>query len=222
MPVTIPATGTGTATPIVSTDNVTADSSQVQNVALVTVSGGVLTRVAAGTQYVEDTALGATPTGTAIMGYGSTAVPTAVSNDGDAVTAWYNRNGGQIVGFAPHVALVGSPWTLTSKTVQTTSTQTSGVVMAGGASETLVVTCIQIQAGGTVAGTVQVYYGTGAYSRGTSRAIFDGEFAPSATLKPGVIMQGPFIAGAAGDDVLVTTSAAINPLTITIWYYIVT
>jgi len=222
MPVTIPATGTGTATPIVSTDNVTADSSQVQNVQLVTVAGGTLTRIAAGTQYVEDTALGATPTGTAIMGNGSTAVPTAVNADGDAVTAWFNRNGVQMVGFAPHVALVGSPWTLTSKTVQTTSTQTSGVVMAGGTGETLVVTTLQIQAGGTTAGTVQVYFGTGAYSRGTSRAIFDGEFAPSATLKPGVIMQGPFIAGATGDDVLVTTSAAINPLTITIWYYIVT
>lgn len=46
MPVTIPATGSGTATPIVSTDNVTADSSQVQNVQLTTVSGGVLTRLA--------------------------------------------------------------------------------------------------------------------------------------------------------------------------------
>jgi hypothetical protein len=44
MPVTIPATGTGTATPIVSTDNVAADSSQVQNVQLVSVAGGVLTR----------------------------------------------------------------------------------------------------------------------------------------------------------------------------------
>lgn len=45
MPVTIPATGSGTATPIVSTDNVTADSSQVQNVQWVTVSGGVLARI---------------------------------------------------------------------------------------------------------------------------------------------------------------------------------
>lgn len=44
MPVTIPATGSGTATPIVSTDNVTADSSQVQNAQLAAVAGGVLTR----------------------------------------------------------------------------------------------------------------------------------------------------------------------------------
>ena len=47
MPVTIPATGAGTATPIVSTDNVSADSSQVQNVQLATVAAGALTRVAA-------------------------------------------------------------------------------------------------------------------------------------------------------------------------------
>jgi hypothetical protein len=53
-------------------------------------------------------------------------------------------------------------------------------------------------------------------------AIFDGEFAPSATSKPGVVMQGPFISATNGDDILVTTSAAINPLTVTVWYYIVT
>lgn len=222
MGVTLPATGTGTATPIVSTDNVTADSSQVQNVQLVTVAGGTMTRIAAGTQYAEDGALGTDPIGTAVLGRGSTAVPTAVGADGDAVVPWLNRNGVQIVGYAPHAALVGSPWTLASKTAQYTSTQTSAVLQAGGTGETIVVTSIQIQAGGTTAGALQVYFGTGAYSRGTSRAIFDGEFAPSSTLKPGVIMQGPFIAGATGDDVLVTTSAGINPLTITVWYYIVT
>jgi hypothetical protein len=92
--------------------------------------------------------------------------------------------------------------------------------VAGGASERIIVTSIQIQVGGTTAGTLQVYFGTGAYSRGTDEAIFDGEFAPSATLKPGVVMNGPFRAGALGDDILVTTSAAINPLTITVWYYV--
>lgn len=175
-----------------------------------------------GTQYTEDSALGTAPVGTAIVVNGSTAVPTAVSSDGDAVVAWGTRNGALFVANAPHVGMAGNPWTLTSKTAQYTTTQTSTVLQAGGTGETIVVTSIQIQAGGTTAGTLQVYYGTGAYSRGTSKAIFDGEFAPSATSKPGVVMQGPFIAGATGDDVLVTTSAAINPLTITIWYYIVT
>lgn len=42
--VTIPATGSGDATPKVSTDQVSGDSSQVQNVQQVTVSGGVMTR----------------------------------------------------------------------------------------------------------------------------------------------------------------------------------
>jgi hypothetical protein len=135
---------------------------------------------------------------------------------------WASRKGSLINAMAPHVGLVADPWTLTSKTAQYTTTQTSAVLQAGAAGETIVVTSVQIQAGGTTAGTLQVYFGTGAYSRGTNRAIFDGEFAPSATLKPGVVMPGPFIAGATGDDVLVTTSAAINPLTITIWYYIVT
>ena len=174
MGVTLPATGTGTATPIVSTDNITADSSQVQNIQSVVVSGGVLTRI--------------TP-GTAI---------------------------------APHIGVNGDPWSLTSKTAQYTSTQTSAVLQAGAAGEKIVVTSIQIQVGGTTNGALQVYFGTGAYSRGTNRAIFDGEFAPSNSVKPGVVMKGPFIAGATGDDVMVTTSAAINPLTVTIWYYVVT
>lgn len=157
-------------------------------------------------------------------GRASTAHPTAMSADGDAVDLWATRSGSPVVTMAPHIGLAGtgSPWTLTSKTAQYTTTQTSTVLVAGGASEKLVVTSIQIQVGGTTAGTLQVYFGTGAYSRGTSLAIFDGEFAPSSTLKPGVVMQGPFISATNGDDILVTTSAAINPLTITVWYYVVT
>lgn len=156
-------------------------------------------------------------------GRASTAVPTAVNADGDAVYEWLTRNGAPVVTMAPHVGIYRStPWNLVSETAQYTTTQTSTVLVAGGASEGLVVTYIQIQAGGTTAGTVQVYFGTGAYSRGTNYAIFDGEFAPSATLKPGFVANGPFISAANGDDILVTTSAAINPLTITVWYYVVT
>ena len=157
-----------------------------------------------------------------VAGRASNAVPTDVGADGDAASLWTNRNGAQVIGFAPHVALTGSPWTLTSKTAQYTTTQTSAVLVAGGASEKLIVTSLQIQAGGTTAGTCQVYFGTGAYSRGTTIALFDGEFAPSSTLKPGVVMQGPFISATNGDDILVTTSAAINPLTVTVWYYVLT
>ena len=46
--VTLPAGGSGSTTPIVSTDSVSADSSNVQNVQLVVVSAGVLTRLLSG------------------------------------------------------------------------------------------------------------------------------------------------------------------------------
>lgn len=173
MGVTLPATGTGTATPIVNTDNVTADSSQVQNVQLAVVSSGVLTRVTPGTMA------------------------------------------------APHIGLNGDPWSLVHEGATYTSAQTSTVIVAGGASEKLVVTQIQIQAYGTTAFTCQVYFGTGAFSRGTSRAVFDGEFAPSTTLKPGVVMNGPFISGTNGDDLMITTVGA-GSVTVNAWYYIVT
>jgi hypothetical protein len=157
-----------------------------------------------------------------IGGRASSAIPTAVSGDADAAPLWLNRSGAQVILNAPHVGLNGDPWSLVHETAQYTTTQTSTVLVTGGASEKIVVTKVQIQAGGTTGGTVQLYFGTGAYSRGTSRAIFDGEFAPSNTLKPGVVMDGPFIAGTNGDDLMVTDSAAINPLTITVWYYVVT
>lgn len=157
-----------------------------------------------------------------IGGRASTAVPTAVSADGDSVYNWLNRLGMQVVSAIPGLGLNADPHTLLSETAQYTTTQTSTVLVAGGASERIVVTSIQIQVGGTTAGTVQVYFGTGAYVRGTDEAIFDGEFAPSATLKPGFFAAPPsgFRAGALGDDILVTTSAAINPITVTVWYYI--
>ncbi len=159
----------------------------------------------------------------AIGGRASTAQPTAVSADGDSVYEWMTRRGSPVPTMAPHVGLFAAdPWTLTSKTAQYTTTQTSTVLVDGGASERLVVTYIQIQAGGTTAGTVQVYFGTGAYTRGTNLAIFDGEFAPSSTLKPGFTQTGPFISVTNGDDIRVTDSAAINPLTVTVWYYVVT
>lgn len=157
----------------------------------------------------------------AVGGRASTALPTDVSADGDAVFAWFNRKGAAIVSRAPHIGLVSDPWFLNAVTARYTTTQTSTVLKAAAAGEKLVVTRLQIGVGGTTAGEVQVYFGTAAYVRGTNRALFDHEFAPSTTLKPGVIIPGPFIAAVNGDDLMVTTSAALNPLTITAWFYIV-
>jgi hypothetical protein len=154
-------------------------------------------------------------------GRASTAVPTDVGADGDAASLWTNRNGALVATAAPHVGILGTPWDLVHEAAQYTSTQTSTVLVAGGASEKIVVTKVQIQAFGTTAFDLQLYFGTGAFSRGTSRACFDGTFKPSSTLAPGAILDGPFISGTNGDDLMVTTSAA-GSVTINVWYYIVT
>jgi hypothetical protein len=156
-----------------------------------------------------------------IAGRASAAIPTDVGADGDAAGMWTNRNGATVVLMAPHVGLNSDPWALVHEGAQYTSAQTSTVLVAGGASEKIVVTKVQIQAFATTAGTAILYFGTGAYSRGTNRALFDGEFAPSATLKPGVVLDGPFISGANGDDLLVTTTNALS-ITFSVWYYVVT
>lgn len=156
-----------------------------------------------------------------VAGRASNAIPTDVGADGDAASMWTNRNGAQVVSRAPHVGLNSDPWSLVHEGVQYTAAQTSAVVITGGASEKIVVTQVQIQAFDATAGTAILYFGTGAYSRGTNRAIFDGEFAPSSTLKPGVVLTGPFIAGTNGDDLLFTSVGDID-VTISVWYYVVT
>jgi hypothetical protein len=156
-----------------------------------------------------------------IAGRASAVIPTDVGADGDVASIWTNRNGAPVVTVAPHVGLNSDPWNLVHEAVNYTSAQTSSIVITGGASEKIVVTQVQIQAYATTAGTAILYFGTGAYARGTNRAIFDGEFAPSATLKPGVVLQGPFIAGTNSDDLMFTSVGNIS-ITISVWYYVVT
>ena len=109
-------------------------------------------------------------------------------------------------------------------TAQYATTQTGVALLTPSSDKKLVIVYIQIQVGGTTAGTLQVWFGAvgdTTYSRGTDRAIFDGEFAPSSTLKPGFTStkESGWKAINADDVLKVTTSAAINPLTITVWGY---
>lgn len=120
-----------------------------------------------------------------------------------------------VTGITPHAGLDTAGQT--SKTARYTATQTSAILWDPGAAS-LVITYVLIQAGGTTGGELVLYFGTGAYVRGTNRAIFDGEFAPSATNKPGFTTPATFL-GPAGEDLRVTTTAALNPLTITAWGY---
>jgi hypothetical protein len=158
-----------------------------------------------------------------IGGRSNDAVPSEVSADGEAVWAWMLRNGAQVVAAPPHLGLIADPYTLLHETVQTTTTQTGTDILTVTSGKKLVVTYCQIQVGGTTAGSVQIWFGATAdttYSRGTDRAIFDGEFAPSATLKPGFVCAPPTPwIGATDEELHLTTSAAINPLTVTVWYY---
>lgn len=176
--------------------------------------GGVTGEVAA------DAAVGTKPV--AVGGRASNAVPTAMSADGDAVHLWLSRLGAQIVSMIPHLALDGTTYTLTAKTAQYTTAQTGVALWTPAAGKKLAITSYQIQAGGTTAGTVQLWFGASAdttYTRGTDLAIFDGEFSPSSTQKPGAIQTGLWIASTADHILRVTDSAAINPLTITVWGY---
>lgn len=111
----------------------------------------------------------------------------------------------------------------TNKTAQYAAAQTGTALWTPAAGRAVVITALQIQVGGTTAGAVQVWFGGAAdtaYTRGTDFPIFDGEFAPSNTNKPGVYVTFPTPVRGAADFVLrVTSGAAINPLTVSVWGY---
>lgn len=123
-------------------------------------------------------------------------------------------------GPAPH----SFGYTPVNYTATYTSAQTSTAIESNsiGATQRLVVTSIQIQSYGTTAGTCVVYFGTGAYSRGTNAAVFDGEFAPSSTLKPGFAQTWSVNApiGAVDEEIRITTTNA-QSVTVNVWGYIV-
>ena len=122
------------------------------------------------------------------------------------------------VGPAPH----NIGYTITGKTAQYTSAQTGAALWTPASGRRLVITSYQIQAGGTVGGTIQLWFGASAdttYTRGTDLAIFDGEVLPSATLKPGIVQTGVWPASAVDHILRVTNTGTINPLTFTVWGY---
>ena len=202
----------------VTVGSITAGDNNIGNVDVLTLPASTNTLEVVG-DVAQDVGVAGNPV---LVGFrASTAIPAAMSGDGDAVYPWANRSGAPVVTMAPHVGLNSDPWNLLHEAVQQTTTQTSAALVTGGASEKLVVTKVQIQAFGTNAGDFILYFGTGAFSRGTSRACFDGTFKPSTTLAPGAVLDGPFIAGTNGDDLLITTTNNLN-FTVNVWYYVLT
>jgi hypothetical protein len=109
-----------------------------------------------------------------------------------------------------------------NKTVTQTSAQTGLAVWTPAAGKAVVITSLQIQSYGVTAGTAIVWFGGSgdtAYSRGTDFAIFDGEFAPTATNKPGVYVTFPTPIRGTADFVLRLTTTNAQSITVSVWGY---
>ena len=103
-----------------------------------------------------------------------------------------------------------------------TTAQTGTALWTPAAGKAVCVTSIQIQSYGTTAGTAQVWFGASAdttYTRGTDAPVFDGEFAPSATNKPGFAMTFPVQVRGTADYVLRVTTTNAQSITINVWGY---
>jgi len=109
-----------------------------------------------------------------------------------------------------------------NKTVTQTTAQTGSAVWTPAAGKAVVITSLQIQSYGVTAGTAIVWFGGSgdtAYSRGTDFAIFDGEFAPTATNKPGVYVNFPTPIHGTADFVLRLTTTNAQSITVSVWGY---
>jgi hypothetical protein len=109
-----------------------------------------------------------------------------------------------------------------NKTVTQTSAQTGSAIWTPASGKAVVITSLQIQSYGTTAGTAIVWLGGAAdttYTRGTDFPIFDGEFAPSATNKPGVYVTFPTPIRGTADFVLRLTTTNAQSITVSVWGY---
>lgn len=105
---------------------------------------------------------------------------------------------------------------------QYSTTQTSAIIgPAISSTQRLVVTYLQIDWDGTTEAAIVVYFGTGAFVRGTNKALFDGGGHPTANSRGGFVAAKPDgWAGDADEELRLTTSGPIDPLSVTIWYSI--
>lgn len=109
-----------------------------------------------------------------------------------------------------------------SRVATYTSAQTGTALWTPGSGRIACITGIQIQSYGTTAGTCIVWYGAAAdttYTRGTDIAVFDGEFAPSNTNKPGVYATFPFPIRGAVDHVVRVTTTNAQSVTVNVMGY---
>lgn len=119
--------------------------------------------------------------------------------------------GGMDTGPAPH----NFGYNHFNRAAEYTTVQTGAAIFAPTAGKRFAVSSLTISVGGTTAGIVTVWQGSSAdttYTAGTDPAIFRGEFAPSATVRPGVVktFPVPFVSSTADHQIRVTTSAGMT------------
>ncbi len=100
--------------------------------------------------------------------------------------------------------------------------QTGTALWTPASNFSVVITALQIQSYGTTAGTCVVWFGASGdttYTRGTDFALFDGEFAPSNTNKPGVFVTFPTPIRGTQNYVLRLTTTNAQSVTVNVWGY---
>jgi len=110
----------------------------------------------------------------------------------------------------------------TNKGAQYATAQTGTAIWTPASGKSVVVTSIQIQSYGTTAGIAVLWFGASGdttYTRGTDASVFDGEFVPSATNKPGVVMTFPTPVRGTADYVLRVTTTGAQSITFSVWGY---
>ena len=110
----------------------------------------------------------------------------------------------------------------TFKGAQYTAAQTGTAIWTPASTKAVVVTAFQIKSYGTNSGTAILWFGASGdttYTRGTDGAIFDGEFAPTATNKPGVYVAFPTPMRGTADYTLKLTTTGAQSITINVWGY---
>lgn len=108
------------------------------------------------------------------------------------------------------------------KCAQYTSAQTGTALWTPATGKAVVITAVQIQSYGTTAGTAILWFGASGdttYTRGTDAPLFDGEFAPSNTNKPGVYVTYPTPMRGTADYVLRVTTTNAQSVTFNVWGY---
>lgn len=217
--------GAGTT---IATDDAGA-TGHVQIVKLAISADGSATPIPADATYglevdVSRIAAGTSTIGKVYMTDGTNDVSVdTIHNDGESSTENHLNVGAKISGLNNSNTWDGIRANVSvNKTVQQTTAQTGSAIWTPAAGKAVVITSLQIQSFGTTAGTAIVWFGGAAdttYTRGTDFPIFDGEFAPSATNKPGVFVTFPTPIRGAADFVLRLTTTNAQSITVSVWGY---